>query len=1047
MQHGNQIRNSGRAVCAFACACLLALGASVGAVAEASCAFAAEGVGAASSGDEPAVAPSSQAAASVPLSQDPKPAAGDLRADGLVFRVQPDGASAALVGWYGEALPADVVVPARVSSGGDPYEVRAIGVADDEGRCGPLLEGSEIESLSIPATVSEISDGALSGCETLSRVIVSEENESYSSFDGMLFSKDLSDLLLVPEGKEGAAMLPDQTATVPASAFSRCRRLLKAEVGEGCAAFSSRNGILYSKDVKALVACPPGAGGAVAVPEGVEAIGSGALAGCALSSLTVLGDVREIAPDAFDDAAKAAVVALPQGAGREVWEAAGFARFAEPASPGDTAELEPAGPDAPEGEDPGSPRAGLSFEVLDDYTLSASWAGGEAPSELSIPATAEVGGASYRVSAVAPAGFSNLATLESVILPAGVSAIGDAAFAGCSSLASVEIPDGVSSVGERAFEATALTEAWLPESVEAVGSRAFASCASLARVVALGAPEAAPDALAECSGVSVYCPAGSEDAWSPGLPAAGNHVLPYAASLSAEPLSLAAGETADLLEGGEVLAPEPVEASYSYPAKPLSVDADGSVAGKSEGAADVAVALSLDGVELARASRPVEVAPGEAPEPAVVSEDRPLLPSAYLAGERAAAAPISVTAPVAVTFGDGNGYDVANPAETVTSSASFKNNGGYRVRLASVSCADAGAGSVLDAKQGAPALESQDLFSIAPTSDPSKSVSFGLTDTGVVPADKAAFAADPGSTLVCSFGLNLANAQIDSSVADHGMTVKPLATVTCTFELVPGQGEESDSFYLKDVDKNLTYSLVEVKSHAEDISAKGESSEWYRQYEGYIADESAYECWTTWDGTPYEVRVIGINHDVKSDGTGKAGLTFQFKNLLNDEHSMKPVNISAGGWGSSDLRKSMNEGVIWKSVPSDLGGAIEAVQKGYGIERNQTSPDVEYSPDKLFVASYFELTGTVQGRWLSKEWLSREGSQYEYWKGKVENGLGENPRLVKGFQNTPGVPNLWWERSIYPDTDTHFFRVITDGNPSNNGSASAPGGVCPCFCL
>lgn len=131
MRHGNQIRNSGRAVCAFACACLLTLGASVGTVAEASCAFAAEGVEAASSGDEPAVVPSSQAAASVPLSQDPKPAAGDLHADGLVFRVQPDGASAALVGWYGEALPADVVIPALVSSGGDPYEVRAIGVPDD----------------------------------------------------------------------------------------------------------------------------------------------------------------------------------------------------------------------------------------------------------------------------------------------------------------------------------------------------------------------------------------------------------------------------------------------------------------------------------------------------------------------------------------------------------------------------------------------------------------------------------------------------------------------------------------------------------------------------------------------------------------------------------------------------------------------------------------------------------------------------------------------------------------------------------------------------
>ena len=652
------------------------------------------------------------------------PKAGEVRADGLVFRVQPDGASAALVGWYGEALPGNVAIPASVSTGASNFEVVAV---EDEA----ILKGSEVESLTIPASVEKIVDGALSGCDSLARIIVSEENEAYSSFDGMLFSKDLEDLLFVPEGKEGVAAIPDQTATVPASAFSRCPRLRAVQAGEGCAAFSSRNGILYSKDMKALVACPPGAGGAVVVPEGVESIGSCAFAGCALSSVTVLGDVREIAPDAFDEAAKSAVVALPEGSDRAVWEAAGFARFAEPASPGDTSE--PGAPDPAEPAEPddeaGSPRAGLSFEVLGDYTLSASWAGGEAPATVEVPATAEVGGASYRVSAVAPAGFSNLATLESVILPAGVSAIGDAAFAGCTSLASVDVPEGVTLIGERAFEATALTEAWLPASVSSVGSRAFASCGTLSRVVALGAPDAALDALAECSGVSVYCPAGSEESWNPGLPAAGNHVLPYAASLSAEPLSLAAGEAADLLEGGEVLAPEPVEASYSYPAKPLSVDADGSVAGKSEGAADVAVSLSLDGVELARASRPVEVAPGEVAEPAVVSETATLMPSAYLAGERAVQ--VNVTAPIAVVFG-GAGYDVSNPPAGLEAAATFHNNSSSTMRLKALSTADAGAGSVLE-KTGEAGLESLDLFSLYPAGDESEKVDFRIAGTAAPP--------------------------------------------------------------------------------------------------------------------------------------------------------------------------------------------------------------------------------------------------------------------------------------------------------------------------
>ena len=994
----------------------------------------------------------------MPLSQDPKPAAGDLRADGLVFRVQPDGASAALVGWYGEKLPADVVVPARVSSGGDPYEVRAIGVADGEGRCGPLLKGSEIESLSIPATVSEIADGALSDCDTLSRVMVSEDNETHSSFDGMLFSKDLSDLLLVPEGKEGAAMLPDQTATVPASAFSRCQRLRAVQAGEGCAAFSSRNGILYSKDVKALVACPPGAGGAVAVPEGVESVGSCAFAGCALSSVTVLGDVREIAPDAFDEAAKSAVVALPEGSDRAVWEAAGFSRFAEPASPGDTSE--PGAPDPAEPAEPddeaGSSRAGLSFEVLDDYTLAASWAGGEAPSELSIPAAAEVGGASYRVSAVAPAGFSNLAALESVILPAGVSTIGEAAFAGCSSLASVDIPDGVTAIGERAFEATALSEARLPSSVRTVGPRAFAACGSLARIVALGAPDAAPDALAECSVVSVYCPAGSEDAWSPGLPAAGNHVLPYAASLSAEPLSLAAGETADLLEGGEVLAPEPVEASYSYPAKPLSVDADGSVAGKSEGAADVAVALSLDGVELARASRPVEVAPGEAgavPEPAVVSEDRQLLPSAYLAGERAAAAPISVTAPVAVTFGDGNGYDVSNPATSVTSKGRFVSNSNGMVTLSNLSCEDVGASALLEAGDGSPALESQALFSLYPGDDVSKAVDFGYGAEvrSAQPRGEKDFLIPAEGGLDCTYRLNLEGATVRSSAADNGMSVKPLANVICTFENV--------SFYLKDVSENSVYSLDEVKAQAEDISKNGETSEYWKVYQGYIADDSAYECKVAWgDGQTYDLRIIGINHDDKVSG-GKAGLTFQFKNLLDMTYRMKDAANCIGGWGQSELRANMNPGVdttidgkdediIWDQVPPALQQAIVPVKKYYGPDRTSTDPAVEISNDSLFLASYRELSDGIYSGISTLAWLSNEGSQYEYWQGKVPNSWTPNPSMVKGKQSSQSEAIPWWMRTVSPGTASNYLMMASNGDPASGTAATSNlPGTCPCFCL
>ena len=125
----------------------------------------------------------------------------------------------------------------------------------------------------------------------------------------------------------------------------------------------------------------------------------------------------------------------------------------------------------------------------------------------------------------------------------------------------------------------------------------------------------APDALAGCAGAAVYCPAGTEDAWNVGIPAAGNRLAPYGAELPDDPLRLEVGQTAGLFDGGGLQAPDPVEASYSYAAKPLSVGADGTATGKAPGASEVSVSLALDGIELARASRTVEVMPAPEPEP------------------------------------------------------------------------------------------------------------------------------------------------------------------------------------------------------------------------------------------------------------------------------------------------------------------------------------------------------------------------------------------------------------------------------------------------
>ena len=522
--------------------------------------------------------------ASAPLGDDgSSTAAGYVESEGLRFKILPDGTAELGAAVDPAALAGDIAIPSAVYREDDSYPVTS--VADRA-----LAGCTRVRSVLLPASVSKVGEDAFEGCVELSSLLASSKNETFASFDGMLFSKDCSSLLSIPEGKEGAARIPDQTTAVPACAFSRCTRLFKVEVGEGSATFASRNGILYSKDMKTLMACPPGAAEAAVIPESVEAIASGAFAGCALSSISAFGFVREIAADAFSDEVRAgAVVALPAGKDieerRAVWEAARFSKFAEPAHPGDAA-----GPEASEVEGEGMQASGLAYEVQGDYTLAVSWQGPEGPKgDLAIPATAEVSGMLYRVTSVADAGF-----------------------AGCSGLTGITLPGSISRIGERAFEATGLTEVWLPQAVEAVGSRAFAACSSLGRVVALGSPEVANDALSGCSSTSVYCPLGSKESWNVGLPAAGNHLAAYGVELVEEPLELPEDSTGDLFEGGVREVPEGCKVSYAYGAKSISVE-NGIVKAKKYGTSEVLVTLELDGIELDRASRTVNVVYGIMP--------------------------------------------------------------------------------------------------------------------------------------------------------------------------------------------------------------------------------------------------------------------------------------------------------------------------------------------------------------------------------------------------------------------------------------------------
>lgn len=184
--------------------------------------------------------------------------------------------------------------------------------------------------IKIPKKITRIGDYAFSGCTDLTDIIVDSENPDYCGVDGILYSKDMTELIKVPAGKKGAVVIPDGVTNIHNDTFSDCNELTGVTIPSsiqniGNSVFSSctglcdifvdpnntvycgTDGILYSKDMKKLISVPAGKQGLVVIPDGVTTICSSAFSSCIgltgikiPSSLTIIDNVAFLGCDALD---------------------------------------------------------------------------------------------------------------------------------------------------------------------------------------------------------------------------------------------------------------------------------------------------------------------------------------------------------------------------------------------------------------------------------------------------------------------------------------------------------------------------------------------------------------------------------------------------------------------------------------------------------------------------------------------------------------------------------------------------------------------------
>lgn len=181
--------------------------------------------------------------------------------------------------------------------------------------------GDAPDTLFVPATIEwfgktayvDMVDAGFFSDDNLRAVVVDEANRSLSSHGGVLFSKDGTELIGWPKGKQGTFTI-GKDMKLNYSNLKNRPGLAAIEVDEADTLFSSSDGVLFSKDGTRLLVCPAGRQGSYSVPQGVTAIDCSAFSGCSqLTDIQLPVTVMQMGYGAFEWCTQLQSVNIPDG--------------------------------------------------------------------------------------------------------------------------------------------------------------------------------------------------------------------------------------------------------------------------------------------------------------------------------------------------------------------------------------------------------------------------------------------------------------------------------------------------------------------------------------------------------------------------------------------------------------------------------------------------------------------------------------------------------------------------------------------------------------
>lgn len=345
---------------------------------------------------------------------------------------------------------------------------------------------SGITTITIPASLTDIGRVSLSDCASLESINVDDDNTAYTSEDGVLYTKDMSVLIQYPAGKKAESYeLPKTVKEIRQLAFDMSG-LSSVKVEKGNNTYTSVDGVLMSKNKKVLVYYPGAKEGNAAdgeqyiIPSHVEELGF-----CAFSELDNVKYV--VVPDTvkkFSDEgtfnfhqSDASVVCNEGSAAYEHCNKMGIKYLYYPENSEQS--IVPKKNDKPDSD--------IVIPYSQTTTASPSKGGNLGngivwilynDGVLNISGDGHMPNYNYMESP-----FYNNTDIKSVVIDHGVKSIGENAFVNCSGIQTVSIPESVTVIKDGAFDfCKGLTSIRLPGSLTGITGEAFNYCSNLKNI-------------------------------------------------------------------------------------------------------------------------------------------------------------------------------------------------------------------------------------------------------------------------------------------------------------------------------------------------------------------------------------------------------------------------------------------------------------------------------------------------------------------------------------------------------------------------------------